>query len=155
MIRRTAWAAGLVWLALSAVLWAIGARPAVPVLAGLVAVVAAGIAVVRDLGGRVVPLTWTTRPDRHRTTSSADRRVATLHTQLERDRRFGSTDLRDTLVALVDDRLLAHRSIDRATDPAAALDALTPALAELVSGPARPVTSLRELHRIVTDIEAL
>ena len=52
-------------------------------------------------------------------------------------------------------RALVHRHIDRAADPAAAMEALTPTLRRLVAGPRRRGASVRELDRIVTDIEAL
>ena len=77
-----------------------------------------------------------------------------MHTELHYARWFGSAELGGTLVDLVDDRLLAHRHIDRATDPAAAMEVLTPTLRHLVAAQ-RPAVGLRQLGRIITDIESL
>jgi hypothetical protein len=69
--------------------------------------------------------------------------------------RAGSTELRTQLVSLVDDRLMAHHGIDRSSDPVRADAVLTPALRRLMSEPRSSGLGLRELRRIVTDIEAL
>jgi hypothetical protein len=145
-----------VWLVLSVSLAASNARPAVLVLGGIVAVVSAVILVMLDLARVGIRVEWI--PPRHMPRSSSrgsDPRVSSLRNQLYDARWFDSAELRATLVDLVDDRLLAHRHIDRATDPAAAIEALTPTLRHLVAAPRRPAVAVRQLGRIITDIESL
>jgi hypothetical protein len=145
-----------VWLFFSVSLAATDARPQVLVLGGIVAVVSAAILVSRDLAKAVIRVEWARRGQVRRSTRGSDPRVSALRSQLYDARWFGSAELRDTLVDLVDDRLLAHRHIDRAADPAAAMEALTPTLQQLVAvRPRRPAVAVRQLGRIVTDIESL
>ncbi|HEX2784017.1 MAG TPA: hypothetical protein VHN36_10560 [Ilumatobacteraceae bacterium] len=143
-----------VWLVLSVSLAATNAQPAVLVLAGIVAVVSAVILVMFDLSNAVIRVGWTRPRQVRRSTRGSDPRVSSLRTELYDARWFGSAELRGTLVDLVDDRLLAHRHIDRATDPAAAMEALTPILRHLVAAQ-RPAAAVRQLGRIITDIESL
>ena len=144
-----------VWLVLSVSLAATNARPEVLVLGGVVAVVSAGILVMLDLAKTVSRIGWIRRRQVYRSTRGSDPRISSLRTQLYDARWFDSAELRGTLVDLVDDRLLAHRNIDRATDPAAAMEALTPTLRQFVAGPRRSAVAVRQLDRIVTDIESL
>jgi hypothetical protein len=144
-----------VWLVLSVSLAATNARPEVLVLGGVVAVVSTAILVILDLARSVSRIAWIRRRQVSRSTRGSDPRISSLRTQLYDARWFGSAELRGTLIDLVDDRLLAHRNIDRATDPAAAMEALTPTLRHLVAGPRRPAIAVRQLGRIVTDIESL
>ena len=154
MTRWRALATVCAWLVLSVSLAASNSRPAVLVLAGIVAVVSAVILVMFDLLNTVIRVRWTRPRQQRRSTRGSDPRVTSLRTELYDARRFGSAELRGTLVDLVDDRLLAHRHIDRATDPAAAMEALTPTLRHLVAAQ-RPVVAMRQLGRIITDIESL
>ncbi|MGZ4772325.1 MAG: hypothetical protein ACXV3B_06540 [Ilumatobacteraceae bacterium] len=155
MTHWRALATVFVWLVLSVSLAATNARPEVLVLGGVVAVVSAVILVMLDLAKTVSRIAWTRRRQVYRSTRGSDPRVSSLRTQLYDARWFGSAELRGTLIDLVDDRLLAHRNIDRATDPAAAVEALTPTLRHLVAGPQRPAVAVRQLRRIITDIESL
>jgi hypothetical protein len=143
-----------VWMVLSVSLAASNARPAVLVLAGIVAAVSAVILVMFDLSNAVIRVGWTRQREVRRSTRGSDPRVNSLRTELYDSRWFGSAELRGTLVDLVDDRLLAHRHIDRATDPAAAMEVLTPTLRHLVAAQ-RPAVAVRQLGRIITDIESL
>jgi hypothetical protein len=152
--RWRALAMACVWLVFSVSLAASNARPAVLVLAGIVAVVSAVIVVMVDLSNTVIRVGWTRPRQVRRSIRGSDPRVNSLRTQLYDARWFGSAELRGTLVDLVDDRLLAHRHIDRATDPAAAMEALTPTLRHLVAAQ-RPSVAVRQLGRIITDIESL
>lgn len=145
-----------VWLVLTTSLAATSARPAVLVLAAIVAVVAAAMLVTSDLVKLVIRVEWV--PPRRLARASSrgsDARITSLRSQLHDARWFRSTELRETLVDLVDDRLLAHHRIDRATDPAAGMQALTPDLRLLVDGSGRSAVGARQLRRIITDIEAL
>ena len=144
-----------VWLLLSVSLAASNSRPAVLVLAGIVAVVSAVILVMVDLSNAVIQVEWARPRQERRSTRGRDPRVSSLRTQLYDARRFGSAELSETLVDLVDDRLLAHHHIDRSTDPAAAMEALTPTLRHLVAAHRRTAVTMRQLDRIVTDIESL
>jgi hypothetical protein len=109
-----------------------------------------------DLSHEVIQVEWSRQRGHGRSIRGVDQRVSSLRTQLYSARWFGSNELRDALVDLIDDRLMVHRHIDRAADPDKAFEALTPALRRLVSGPRRPPgTGPRELQRILADIEAL
>ena len=152
MTRWRALATVCAWLVFSVSLAASNAHPAVLLLAGIVAVVSAVILVVVDLSHAVIRVRWTRPRQGRRSIRGSDPRVSSLRTQLYDARWFGSAELRRTLVDLVDDRLLAHRHIDRATDPAAAMELLTPTLRHLVANQ-RP--AVRQLDRIITDIESL
>jgi hypothetical protein len=143
-----------VWLVLSVSLAATNARPAVLVLAGIVAAVSAVILVGVDLLNTVIQVGWTRSSQVGRFNRGSDPRVNSLRSELYDGRWFGSAELRGTLVDLVDDRLLAHRHIDRASDPAAAMEVLTPTLRHLVAAQ-RPSVAVRQLGRIITDIESL
>ena len=155
MTRSQALVALSVWLVLSVALAATDARPSVIVLFGIISIVTVVIVVVLDLPDRTVTIEWH-RPRGHpQSTRGVDQRVSALRDQLHTAGWLGSNELRVALVELVDDRLLVHRRIDRAVDPAAAMEALTPTLRRLVAGRRRPGTTVRELDRILTDIEAL
>lgn len=155
MTRRRVLATVCVWLVVSVSLAASDSRPAVLVLAGIVAVVSAVILVMIDLSNAVIRVEWTEPRHVRRSTPDRDPRVTSLRAQLYDARWFGSAELRATLVDLVDDRLLAHRRIDRATHPAAAMEVLTPTLRHLVTGDRRSTVAVRQLGRIITDIESL
>jgi hypothetical protein len=144
-----------VWAVLVTSLWASQSRPAVLVLGGIVAVVTASILAMLDLAHAVVRVEWTRRSHRPGSGRGGDPRVSSLRHQVHGAWWTGSTAISDTLVDLVDDRLLAHHRIDRESHPAAAMEALTPTLRRLVSGPRRQTAAVRELRQILTDIEAL
>ena len=145
----------VLWLAVSGVLWVADARPAVIAIGGVVAAIGALVLLAIELADAVVASPWPRRDDVGRPPVGSNRWVVTLRNQHERDRRYGGTELHETLVELVDDRLLAHRRLDRADDPVAAVAALPPVLQRLVTDPPRPLTSARELREIVSEIEAL
>lgn len=144
-----------VWLSVVLVLWSIAARPAVAVIGGIVAVTAATIMVAVDLIRASEGLDWTFVVAQGASGRSNPARRAPLSTLLERERRHGSTELRDRLVVIIDDRLLAHHRIDRVADPAGASHVLSPTLRRLTAEPPQRVGSVRVLRRIVTEIEAL
>ena len=155
MTRHRVFGTAAAWLALSIPLTIAGTRPAVVVIAGIVAAVAALIFVMVDLSQAATSHHWHRRGRGPRFEPGSDRWGLKVRQQLNRAERFGSTELSDVLVRLVDDRLLAHHGIDRARDEAAADLALTPALRRLVDQSPYRVTGVRDLDRIVTDIEAL
>ena len=155
MTRSRVMLALSVWIVVSIALAAAGSRPSVIALFGIVAVLTAVIVVLFDLPEETGSVDWHRSEGRRGPTPGADSRVAALHNQLSNVRSMESDELRFVLVALVDDRLLAHRLIDRAADPATAMEMLTPTLRRLVTGSRGLGTSVRELDRILTDIEAL
>lgn len=155
MTRGQAAAAAAVWLVLSVGLWAVGTRPAVVVLAGIVAAAATGLVLLARLVDDVLPIEWHHDPEGPGAVARTERCLLPLRNQLDLARRYQAPDLHLTLVELIDERLQAHHRVDRAGDPAAAGAVLTPTLARLVGGPPRPLTSARELRQILTDIEAL
>ena len=144
-----------VWLIVVAALWASDSRPAVAVIGGIVAAGAAACSAALALGRSAAKVEW--RPEvPHRPAPAADDpRVGTLRHRVQAAWFTGSTQVSDTLVDLVDDRLHAHHHIDRVAQPQAADELLTPALRRLLAGPRRQTATPRELQRILTDIEAL
>lgn len=145
----------VLWLVITIPLGLTGAEPEVIALAG---VLLAGVAVVVsavDLSSELTPVPWTRRSRLPPRSPGSNWRSVTLRRQMTSGERAGSTELRTQLVSLVDDRLMAHHGIDRSSDPVPADAVLTPALRRLMSEPRSSGLGLRELRRIVTDIEAL
>lgn len=155
MTRRRVMATMVVWGAVVVLLWVSSSSPAVFVLGGIVAVAAAVILSMFDLGAAAGRVRWTRRSDQPAPTRTRDRRVNELRNQIYGAWMSGSSQVSDTLVDLLDDRLIAHHHIDRATDPSSANHLLTPSLRRLVAGPRRQTATVRELRQILTDIEAL
>ncbi|MEI7547806.1 MAG: hypothetical protein WCK21_07085 [Actinomycetota bacterium] len=153
MTRRRALGTLCVWLVLSVSLWATDARPAVFALGAVVLVAAAAVFTIIDLARGVRRIDWSPTPQRRRT-GAVDPRVVALRRQIDAARWSGSTQLRDTLVALTDDRLQTHHNIDRSASAAAA-DVLSPNLCRLVDWPRGAAISVRDLRRIVNDLEEL
>ncbi len=128
-----------IWLLLSVSLWATGARPAVVVLAGIVAVGAALVVSVIDVSDGISGTGWP-KPRGHDRVEKSDQWVMTLRHQMIGARHTGSTELHDRLLSLVDDH---------------AGQRLTPTLRGLSTSSPRRLGSLRTLDKIITDIEAL
>ncbi len=143
------------WLLLALALWVSNAKPAVFVLGGIVAVIGAGVYLLVDMADAVDEVEWSRRSRRQVFVRPADIRVSALRRKAQGSWWSGASDIGDTLVDLIDDRLLAHHHVDRTTDPAAAAAVLTPALQSLVAAPRRSSISARELQQLLTDIEAL
>lgn len=146
-----------IWGVVAASFALAGSDPSVLALGGIVVVIGVAVFASYDLVRFIAPAAPGARiGDRESGRGrSDDETVLALRNALLRARRFGSVDLRDTLVELIDDRLLTAHQIDRGTDPDAALAVLTPSLRRLVADPSRPLASVRELRRALTDIEAL
>ncbi len=145
------------WCVVAASLALAGSDPSVLALGGIVAVIGTAVFASFDLLRCIAPAAASTRNadrDRWRRRSDDDTAMA-LRNALHRARRSGSVDLRDALVDLIDERLLTVHRIDRTTDPEAAHAVLAPSLRRLVADPSRPLASVRELRRALTDIEAL
>lgn len=155
MTRRRVLVTMGVWVVVLLSLWVSDARPAVLIVGGIVAVAAAIIFAIGDLARTASRVRWTKRSQQPDTARTADRRVSDLRHHVYRAWVSGSTQINDTLVDLLDDRLLAHHNIDRTTDAATANHLLTPSLRRLVAGPRRQTATVRELSQILTDIEAL
>lgn len=153
MTRPRVWWLLCTLLVLSASLWATAARPAVLPLGAVVFAAGAALFATIDVAKGIRRIEW--MPGARRTVPAADPRAVALRRQLDASRWSGSTDLRHQLVDLTDDRLFAHHGLDRAADPSAAAAVLTPSLRRLVDGRGRDALTLRDLRRIVTDIEAL
>lgn len=143
------------WFVVVLALQLSGAEPAPLLIGGIVAALATIVFVVRDLFGSARTVVWTRRTPVGRFTRRNDPRVSSLRRQFTGANWQGSSEINETLLDLLDDRLVAHHAIDRAIDPSAAVAALTPSLRQLVAAPDRPIAGVRELRRIVTDIEAL
>lgn len=153
-LRRVA-AIVAAWALLVLVLWTSHSRPAVLVLAGIVAAIGATLFLALDLADVVDELQWTPPSKRYDDTPRSDPRVSRLRNKVQSARWSGSTEIRDTLIELADDRLLAHHHLDRAHDPVAAAAVLGPALRDLIDGRGRTSMTPHELQRLLTEIEAL
>ncbi len=143
------------WAVLVAALQFSNTRPAVLLLGGVVAAFAAIVFIGRDLFWSARTVAWTRHAPIDRVSRRNDPRVSQLRGQFAGELQRGSNAMNATLLEIVDDRLAGRHGIDRAEDPAAADRLLTPALRTLVARPDRPISGVRELRRIVTDIEAL
>jgi hypothetical protein len=139
------------WGLLSLALWVSDAEPAVAVLAGVAAAIAVAGATAFDLAVMTSDVKWR----KGQAAPPADQRATKLQRLMNARVRYDSTELEERLVALVDDRLLANKGIDRASMPEAAAEVLTPRLRDLVAGRRRGIAVPRELQRILTDIEDL
>ncbi len=128
-----------IWLVLSVALWATGARPAVVVLAGIVAAGAALVVSVIDVADGISDTGWPKPRDNGRM-EQRDQWAMTLRHQMIGARHTDSTELHERLVSLVDDH---------------ADQRLTPTLRTLSTSSPRRLGSLRTLDKIITDIEAL
>jgi len=144
-----------VWLAVVLALWASDSRPAVAVIGGIVVAGAAACFAALDLGRGLVRAEWRAEVPHRPAPAADDPRVGVLRHRVQAAWLTGSTQVGDTLVDLVDDRLRAHHHIDRATHPQVAHDLLSPTLRRLLAGPRRQTATPGELQRILTDIEAL
>lgn len=151
MTPRRFWATAAVWSVLSFGLWAGNAEPDVIVLGGVIAVVAAGGLTAADIARRATGVRWTQGQPR----PTIDWHVLSLRKHMKLNTRYDAPLLHETLINLVDDRLLAHHGIDRAAAPEAASAMLTPRLQRLAVGPSRRMATTGELERILTDIEEL
>jgi hypothetical protein len=143
------------WLLITLPLGLTGAEPEVIALAGVLLAGSAVIVFAFDLSGELIPVPWTRRSRLPPRSPGSNWRSVTLRRQMTSGERAGSTELRTQLVSLVDDRLAAHHRVDRAQSPSQADAVLTPALRRLVAEPRSSALGLRELRRIVADIEAL
>ena len=155
MTRRRVLMTVCVWAVLVVLLWISNSDPAVHVLGGIVAVAAAITFATLDLTKSVLRVSWTRRSDQPDRSDGTDARVSAVRHQVYRARLSGSAEISETLVDLLDSRLVARHQIQRAAEPANADALLTPSLRRLVAGPRRQTATVRELRQILTDIEAL
>ena len=151
MTPQRFWTAAAVWSVLSVGLWAGNAEPDIIVLGGVIAVIAAGGVTMYDLAIRASAVQWT----QGHPPPSMDWHVLNLRRHLKLNSRYDAPLLHETLINLVDDRLLAHHGIDRAAAPEAAWAVLTPRLQRLTAGPSRRMATAGELQQILTNIEDL
>jgi hypothetical protein len=138
---------------------ATGMAPSLPLVASLVALVAAIAFLVHDLQRAVLAVRWEGPVGATPPATGRDMRVNVLRMRLAASDRHGSTarQLYASLVELIDDHLLGVHGIDRAEDPDAAEAVLGPELNRFVASgqpPAR-LTSVRVLRGIVQRIEQL
>lgn len=144
-----------VWSLLSLALLGSDSDPAIPVLAGLVAVLAAAVFVVIDVALATGSVDWARGSRVREQAVETDQRV----TKLRRDARaavtMDSRVIETTLIELVDDALLDRHHVDRSTDPDAADHLLSDRLRALTARSRRRPPSPRDLQRLLTDIEAI
>ena len=154
MTRRRVLVAAVLWALLVVALQASDSHPAALAIGGIVAAFVATVFVFVDLCRGIRPVEWTRRS--YATAEPVtDHRVESLRRQSRNAWWSGATGVNATLVELVDDRLLAHHHIERATDPVAAEQVLSPALRRLVAPQGGKTAGVRTLRQIIHDIEAL
>jgi hypothetical protein len=143
-----------VWTVLVGALLASDSQPHAVVLAGIVGVIAAVGFVAFDLIRATTAVAWARAP-LPLPLSVDDEAVSFLAHQIRAAHRSPSTMLRDTLVDLVDDRLLDHHGLDRAGQPAATSAALSPMLMRLADQRSIRLSSVTELNALLTEIESI
>jgi hypothetical protein len=133
--------------------------PSLPLVAGLVVLVAVIGFVVYDLAGAVVTVRWRPAAVAVPTMTGSTSRVSSLRNRLLAMDRDGylARQLHASLVGLVDDQLLAVHGIDRAQDPDRARGVLGPELTRFVASEEPPprLMDVRVLRPIVQRIEQL
>jgi hypothetical protein len=134
-------------------------EPSLPLVAGLVVLVAAIGFVAYDLETAVLTVRWQRPAGTAPPATGRDHRVNVLRMRLAAPDPHGSTarELYASLVGLIDDQLLGVHGIDRAHDPDAARLVLGPELTGFVAAgqPSARLTSVRVLRGIVQRIEQL
>lgn len=157
--RRRAAVTTVLWLVLCLLATWLRMRPAVVVLAGIVAVVALVAWTARDVGLEVQGMSWTTGYESYPRSRGADTRLAVLRRRIfdTLDRTDATDPLHAILVPLVDERLASRHGIDRQRDPVAAERLLGPELASYVQAPPEPgrVRNTRHLSDLLSRIESL
>ena len=145
----------------------LGMEPRLVLVGFVTLAVGAAAWLVLDLSSEVTVHWWTDHSDDSDRAPRADRRVHALRSRLRATTQLRRTptaidpaavaaaEIGATLVAIVDDHLLAEFGIDRIEDPDAAADVLGADLLALVSDPSarRSLTSRRRIHGTVTLIE--
>lgn len=154
MTRWRALVSASIWVLLCLSLWVTGSRPAVIALAGIVAVGASVVVSIIDVSKDIGETGWPPARTNNRV-REGDQWVMQLRFQMAGARQTVSTELRDRLVALVDDRLIINHNIHRTEQPMIASQALTPTLRDLLTGSPRRLGSRRVLERTLTDIEMM
>lgn len=101
------------------------------------------------------PVVWPDRRNRADLPVHDHERVNVLLGDLHGSGRTDTTRIRERLLAVMDERLLADHGIERTAHPEAADELLSPRLLRLVNGPPPQLTSVRELRSILSDLEEL
>ncbi len=152
-----------VWLvALGLAAWGftswLGWRPRPVLLAVLIAGCYASIWAVGEVGLRVTRVDLSAPRRRVSVRHGRDPRFLRLARLIreETDRQLVSRQVHRTLVRIVDDRLLEHHQIDRATEPERATAVLGPTLSGYIDdAPHSSQLQTRQLHDVLTRIESL
>lgn len=143
------------WLILTLSLLVSDADPAIPVLAGLVAVVAAAVFVVIDVALSTGSIDWAHGNRTRERAVETDQRVKKLRRDARAADNTDSRVIETTLIALVDNALIDRHRIDRSRDSKAAEPVLSEPLRDLTAGSRRRSRSPRDLQRLLTEIEAI
>lgn len=154
MIRRIVLGGTAIWVLLAVSLWASGWKPSVISLAGIIAVITALGAVTVRLAIAAPLVRWPERKE-WAAPSKEDKRVTSFVGSMQWSDWNDTTKTRDTLIQILDDRLLERHGIDRHANAEAAERSLTPSLRRLVGEPTRRLARASELRAILTDLEAL
>lgn len=140
-----------IWAAVVGALLGSDADPQIAVLGGLVFIIVTVGFITLDLLRAANPLVWARVPQPQ--IRVEDEEMMEMAQQLRDPRR--SSQLRDTLLSLADERLLDHRGIDRSTHPAAANAALGPCLVALLEDRRVRLSDVTDLHTLLDEIESI
>lgn len=156
MTRRVIGASIGVWLLMSFSLWASGWDPAVFALGGILVAGGVAIFVVVDLVAGTRPAVWPDRGNGVEHGGGRQHEWAQVQAgDLYRSDWTDTTQIRETLLGVMDERLASEYGVDRQADPAAADDVLPPRLRRLAAGPSPRLTSVTEIRSILSEIEEL
>ena len=145
-----------VWFLVCAVAAVFGARPSYGLVALVVAAVAGVMLLVLDTSGRSEPAVWTLPGDDPIRLPGEDPRLALLRRVVSGhlDARVVDTQLHDHLMAVADQRLLAHHGVSRVADPDRAAALMGPELAAFADAP-RLRLNVHQIDVLIDRIEDL
>ncbi len=153
MTTRWASVTLVTWVALSAVLAATDARPAVLALGGVIAVASVVVLLAFGLWRDTRPVRWTTSPGASTRLVRVDERVRAFGRLMSPENQRLTTELVDTLIDLIDAREQATPTGLPRRGPAGTAE-LRRTLDQLTSARRRRVLSERDVRDILREIEA-
>lgn len=155
MTRRVIGVSLAIWVLLSVSLWAGGWDPAVLVLGGILVTGGVMAFVAVDLAIMVRPAVWPKRRNQADLPVQDRDRAKILLGDLYGSDRTDTSKIRESLLRVMDERLLSDHGIERTAQPEAAGELLTPRLLRLVDGAPPQLASVREIRSILSDLEEL
>lgn len=147
-----------VWLVIAVIAWLAGNRPALGLLALVLAVAAALVWLLLDISGEAEPTIWPTVAETPVRPPGEDVRLSRLHhiVMQHHDAHETSDSLHRELTRLTDQRLVGKHGISLRADPERAAATLDPELAAVVTQRAPyPRLTDAQINTLLDRIEAL